>query len=391
MIERCDRAINFVGAADFSVGESFDPSAACAAAGMKSRSSNSMYRTSCKLPEPLEARHRDDDRVHVPGLQLGEARVDVSSQGHHRVRIDSHASNFLRGDEVPSFAPFGSALSDAPFEVISASCGFSRSGVATMRNSGGSTAGRSFIEWTAISTRRSASACSNSLMNNPLPPTSASDGVRILSPLVLIGTISMVRSAIADAIASRTISAWMIASLLGRNPILSVAFMVQEHNSDLAKGFDTPWKALGRKSRSPSTCSELVFRRTILWLLHQLLEFYQRTPRMPRFIEIDSRTYDLSHLDRFSFDFVVAQKDGRPAQVYSIRSCSAGTATRAVSRRVKPSLQGLLAIRVARDTPFDERRYRLSIQLPDIIRDIGSRKCFHTGKGNFFIVASGRE
>ena len=57
-----------------------------------------------------------------------------------------NALNFLRGDEVPSFAPFPNDLSVAPVGVTSASRGFSRGGVATMRNPGGSTAGKSFIE-----------------------------------------------------------------------------------------------------------------------------------------------------------------------------------------------------------------------------------------------------
>jgi hypothetical protein len=107
---------------------------------------------------------------------------------------------------------------------------------------------------------------------------------------------------------------------------------------------------------------------------------------MARFIEIDGRTYDLSHLDRFSFDFVVPAKDGRPAQVYSIEVLlSWHCFTRGIAEG-ETFAPGLACNQGREMRLFDERRYRLSTQLPSIIREIGSRKCFHTGKGNFFIV-----
>ena len=34
---------------------------------------------------------------------------------------------------------------------------------------------------------------------------------------------------------------------------------------------------------------------------------------------IVDRSYDLSHLDSFTFEFVVSEKDGRPQQVYAIQ------------------------------------------------------------------------
>ena len=107
---------------------------------------------------------------------------------------------------------------------------------------------------------------------------------------------------------------------------------------------------------------------------------------MARSIQIDGKTYDLSHLDRFSFDFVVPEKDGRPAQVYSIEvlfSWHCFTRGIAAGETYPP---GLACSQGSETRLFDERRYRFSTQLPSIIRDIGSRKCFHTGKGNFFTI-----
>ncbi len=35
---------------------------------------------------------------------------------------------------------------------------------------------------------------------------------------------------------------------------------------------------------------------------------------------------------------------------------------------------------------FDYHRYELSKYLPDIVKKIGEKSCFHTGKENFFII-----
>src|SRR5208282_1029960 len=127
-----------------------------------------------------------------------------------------------RDDEVPSRAPTGSADNAEPSRVTRISAVFSRTGTAATRNCGGRTAGRSFIEWTAASIVRAASACSSSLMKSPLPPACASDADLSLSPLVRISTISMSASTpeICAASRSRIIDAWTSASLLGREPIL---------------------------------------------------------------------------------------------------------------------------------------------------------------------------
>jgi len=35
---------------------------------------------------------------------------------------------------------------------------------------------------------------------------------------------------------------------------------------------------------------------------------------------------------------------------------------------------------------FDFERYRLSCRLPVVVENLHTRKCFHSGKGNFFVV-----
>jgi len=62
-------------------------------------------------------------------------------------------------------------------------------------------------------------------MNKPLPPTRASDAVCILSPLVLIGTISTTSSLRRLVIASFMTAACAKARTLGREPIRKVKLM----------------------------------------------------------------------------------------------------------------------------------------------------------------------
>jgi len=105
-----------------------------------------------------------------------------------------------------------------------------------------------------------------------------------------------------------------------------------------------------------------------------------------RATSIGGNIYDLSHLDEFDFDFVVPAKDGKPEQVYRINVLfSMHCFTRGI--REGESYHYELTYSDNRETRlFDEQRYRLSLRLPDIIRNIGGRQCFHTGHGNFFTV-----
>ena len=105
-----------------------------------------------------------------------------------------------------------------------------------------------------------------------------------------------------------------------------------------------------------------------------------------RAARIGDRIYDLSHLHPFSFDFVVAAKDGKPEQrfgidvIFSLHCFSRGIAAGA-------AYLADLAYADSREVRlFDERRYTHSLQLPHVIRSIGDRRCFHTGHDNFFTV-----
>jgi hypothetical protein len=101
---------------------------------------------------------------------------------------------------------------------------------------------------------------------------------------------------------------------------------------------------------------------------------------------IGDRTYDLCHLHPFSFDFVVAAKDGKPEQRYGIDVIFS---LHCFSRGIAEGAAYLadLAYADSREVRlFDEQRYTQSLRLPEVIRSIGDRRCFHTGHDNFFTV-----
>lgn len=101
---------------------------------------------------------------------------------------------------------------------------------------------------------------------------------------------------------------------------------------------------------------------------------------------IGGQVYDLGHIDSFQFEFVVPEKDGRPRQSYSI---DVWFSMHCFSRRIADG-EKIDAAQICSDgletRIFDKERYELSKQLAEIIRNIGSRKCFHTGKGNFLTI-----
>ena len=83
---------------------------------------------------------------------------------------------------------------------------------------------------------------------------------------------------------------------------------------------------------------------------------------------------------------MVLEKDGRPKQLYAIDVLfSWHCFTRGISESERFP-ENLVYSRGRETRLFDERRYHLSKKLPGILRGIGSRKCFHTGRGNFFTV-----
>ena len=105
-----------------------------------------------------------------------------------------------------------------------------------------------------------------------------------------------------------------------------------------------------------------------------------------RAARVGERVYDLSHLHPFSFDFVIAAKDGKPEQhygidvIFSLHCFSHGIAA-------GEAYLAELAYADSREVRlFDEQRYTHSLRLPEVIRSIGERRCFHTGRDNFFTV-----
>jgi hypothetical protein len=105
-----------------------------------------------------------------------------------------------------------------------------------------------------------------------------------------------------------------------------------------------------------------------------------------RAARIADAVYDLSHLHPFSFDFVVAAKDGKPEQRYGIDVIFS---LHCFSRGIRAGEVFLadLAYADSREVRlFDEQRYTHSLRLPEVIRSIGERRCFHTGHDNFFTV-----
>lgn len=99
----------------------------------------------------------------------------------------------------------------------------------------------------------------------------------------------------------------------------------------------------------------------------------------------DGTAYPLNHLHPFSFDFVVAAKDGKPEQVYHLNvefSLHCFTRKAVASETIAPEL----AYSDNRETRiFDFARYQDSQQLPDLIRSLPERPCFHDRHGNYYV------
>ena len=102
--------------------------------------------------------------------------------------------------------------------------------------------------------------------------------------------------------------------------------------------------------------------------------------------EVEGKVYDLSHLHPFSFTLVVPGKKNQSTATYQIRvEFSMHCFTR--SARDGESYSSVLEYKCDNETRlFDEERYALSRPLPDIIRRIGDRKCYHAKDTNFFTI-----
>lgn len=97
-------------------------------------------------------------------------------------------------------------------------------------------------------------------------------------------------------------------------------------------------------------------------------------------------TYDLSHLHPSKATVTQNATADKPERVFNlVVFYSLHCFTRGIAKGESPNPD--LCYGDSRETRiFDFRRYELSKRLPQIIAELAQRKCYHTGKGNFFIV-----
>jgi len=102
--------------------------------------------------------------------------------------------------------------------------------------------------------------------------------------------------------------------------------------------------------------------------------------------EYQGISYDLSHLHPFQWMCIQAAKGDKPERCYSfdvifsLHTFTKGIESGAVADKSLEYCDSR-EVRV-----FDFGRYELSKQLPGIVKELGMRKCFHTGHNNFFTV-----
>jgi hypothetical protein len=96
--------------------------------------------------------------------------------------------------------------------------------------------------------------------------------------------------------------------------------------------------------------------------------------------------YDLLHLHPHSLRYEQPAKCDKPALTYTVEvSFSLHCFTRGNREGEQPDPELLYSD--SRETRiFDFQRHELSKQLPGIVQNLPRRKCYNTGKGNFFTV-----
>src|ERR1051325_11560567 len=102
--------------------------------------------------------------------------------------------------------------------------------------------------------------------------------------------------------------------------------------------------------------------------------------------EYQGEIYDLTHLHPRIVQYEQTAKDNRPARYYTVNViCGLHCFTRGRDEWENPD-RSLLYSDTRETRIFDFQRYQLSIYLPRIVDELQKRKCYHTGKGNFFTV-----
>jgi hypothetical protein len=103
------------------------------------------------------------------------------------------------------------------------------------------------------------------------------------------------------------------------------------------------------------------------------------------------KVYDLAHLHPRSLIYWQPAKGNAPARVYMV-DVMFGLHCFTRGRDQDVTHENALLYGDDRETRvFDFVRYELSKRLPEIIEGLAQRKCYHTGKGNFFSVEIVRE
>jgi hypothetical protein len=105
----------------------------------------------------------------------------------------------------------------------------------------------------------------------------------------------------------------------------------------------------------------------------------------------ESKIYSLNHLAKFEWEFCQKAKAGKPENHYKfIIEFGLHCFTRAPNKEKGEKLQDVdsaLHYRDSRETRiFCFDRYSLSNRLPSIAKQVSSKPCFNTGKGNFFVI-----
>lgn len=102
--------------------------------------------------------------------------------------------------------------------------------------------------------------------------------------------------------------------------------------------------------------------------------------------ELEGNVYDLSHLHNTTLTFTQAASGDKPERIYEVEvEYGLHCFTKGVESydKIIPSLR-YSDSRESRN--FDVIRYELSKKLPTIVSELHLKKCFHSGKGNFFLV-----
>ncbi|MDN5836534.1 MAG: hypothetical protein L0H12_04185, partial [Nitrosospira sp.] len=102
-------------------------------------------------------------------------------------------------------------------------------------------------------------------------------------------------------------------------------------------------------------------------------------------------TYPLDHLSAFEWEFIQAAKGDKEPRTYRfVIEFGLHCFTRGLNIHAGKELHHIdrdLYYSDSRETRiFSFVRYELSFNLPDIAKSVDGRPCYHTGRGNFFVI-----